>query len=163
MAPTDPEIRQIADAIRARQRFVISSHSRPDGDSIGSQLAMAFALRALGKDVTVVNFDPAAPALMAFPGVPDIKISPSVDPAWGDFDAAIIMECSDYARTGVTGLDRFFTINIDHHPGNTGYGRINWFDSSAAACAEMVFDIVQALGVPLSLEIAVHVYIAILT
>src|SRR4051812_44592613 len=108
MAASDPQIREIADAIRARQSFIISSHSRPDGDSIGSQLAMAFALRALGKDVTVVNFDPAAPALMAFPGVPDILIAPAVDPAWGDFDAAIVMECSDYARTGVAGLDRFF-------------------------------------------------------
>ncbi len=48
MAATDPEITRIADAIRARQRFVISSHSRPDGDSLGSQLAMAFALQALG-------------------------------------------------------------------------------------------------------------------
>ncbi len=160
MAATDPEITRIADAIRARQRFVLSSHSRPDGDSLGSQLAMAFALQALGKDVTVVNFDAAAPPFMAFPGVPDIKIAPAVD---GDFDAAIIMECSDYARTGVTGLDRFFTINIDHHPGNTGYGQINWFDQSAAACAEMVFDVVQALGVEMTLEIATHIYIAILT
>jgi phosphoesterase RecJ-like protein len=73
------------------------------------------------------------------------------------------MECSDYARTGVSGLERFFTINIDHHPGNSGYGQINWFDSSAAACAEMVFDVVQALGVPMSIEIATHIYIAILT
>jgi phosphoesterase RecJ-like protein len=163
MAATDPEIKDIVAAIRARRRFVISSHSRPDGDSLGSQLAMAFALRALGKDVTVVNSDPASPGFMAFPGVADIRIAPAVDPAWGDFDAAIVMECSDYARTGVTGLDRFFTINIDHHPGNTGYGQINWFDSSAAACAEMVFDVVQALGVPLSIEVATHVYIAILT
>src|SRR4029077_245040 len=50
-----PELRQMADAIVARRRFVLSSHSRPDGDSIGSQLAMAYALRALGKDVHVVN------------------------------------------------------------------------------------------------------------
>ena len=85
---TRPEIQQIADAIRARQRFVLSSHSRPDGDSIGSQLAMAYALRALGKDATVVNADPAPPPLMAFPGVADIRIAPRVD---GDFDAAIIM------------------------------------------------------------------------
>ena len=160
MAATDREIREIVEAIRSRQQFVVASHSRPDGDSIGSQLAMAFALRALGKDVTVVNADPAAPALMAFPGVPDVRIAPSVE---GTFDAAIVMECSDYARTGVAGLDRFFTINIDHHPGNTGYGQINWFDPSAAACAEMVFDVVRALGVPLSPEIAVHLYVAILT
>ena len=160
MAATDPEILTIVDVIRARRRFVIASHSRPDGDSIGSQLAMAYALRALGKDVTVVNFDPAAPLLQAFPGVPEIVIAPEVR---GDFDASIVMECSDYARTGVAGLDRFFTINIDHHPGNTGYGQINWFDAKAAACAEMVFDLVAALGVPLTADIATHIYVAILT
>jgi phosphoesterase RecJ-like protein len=153
-------IQRIVDAIRARQRFVISSHSRPDGDSIGSQLAMALALRAMGKEVRVVNRDAAPAPIMAFPGVPDIEIAPRVS---GDFDAAIIMECGELERTGVEGLDQFFVINIDHHPGNGEYGDINWFDASAAACGEMVFDVVKALGVPLSIEIATHVYLAILT
>ena len=157
---TTTEITRIADAIRARQSFVLSSHARPDGDAIGSQLAMAHALRALGKDVRVVNRDPAPPPLMAFAGVPDIEIAEKVD---GNFDAAIIMECGDLARTGVEGLDRGFVINIDHHPGNTGYGQINWFDPAAAACGEMVFDLVVGLGVPLTTEIATHVYVAILT
>jgi len=54
-------------------------------------------------------------------------------------------------------------INIDHHPGNDGYGAINWFDASAAACGEMVFDLVGALGVRLTRDIATHIYLAILT
>jgi bifunctional oligoribonuclease and PAP phosphatase NrnA len=160
MKPTAPEIAHIVTAIRSRRRFVLSSHSRPDGDSIGSQLAMAYALRSLGKDVELVNVDSAPAQLMGFPGVGDIRIAPAVDET---FDAAIIMECSDLARTGVSGLDRSFVINIDHHPGNTGYGHINWFDASAAACAEMVFELIDALGVPLSVEIATHIYLAILT
>jgi phosphoesterase RecJ-like protein len=151
---------QIVDAVRQKQRFVVASHSRPDGDSIGSQLAFAYAARALGKEVTIVNRDAAPPPLMAFPGVPSIQIADSVS---GDYDAAVIMECGDVARPGVAGLDRYFVINIDHHPGNTGYGAINWFDESAAACGEMVFDLVQALGVPLSVDIATHIYLAILT
>jgi phosphoesterase RecJ-like protein len=155
-----PEIQQIVDAIRGRRRFVVSSHARPDGDSIGSQLAMAYALRAIGKEARVINADPAPPPLMAFPGVPEIEIAARVD---GAFDAAIIMECGELTRTGVAGLDRFFVINIDHHPGNTRYGQINWFDAGAAACGEMVFDLVRALGVPLSLEVATHIYLAILT
>jgi len=159
MTPT-PELRNIVEAIRARQRFVISSHSRPDGDSIGSQLAAAYALRALGKQVTVVNADPAPPPLMQFPGVPEIRIADRAD---GEFDAAIIMECGDLARTGVAGLERFFVINIDHHPGNSAYGQANWFDASAAACGEMVFDLVRELNVPLTRDIATHIYLAILT
>jgi phosphoesterase RecJ-like protein len=157
---TSPELQHIVEAIRTRQRFVISSHSRPDGDSIGSQLAAAYALRALGKQVTVINADPAPPPLLQFPGVPDIMIGDRAD---GDFDAAIIMECGDLARTGVAGLERFFVINIDHHPGNTAYGQLNWFDASAAACAELVFDLVRALQVPLTRDIATHIYLAILT
>jgi phosphoesterase RecJ-like protein len=160
MTTSSPELAQIVDAVRARRRFVLSSHSRPDGDSIGSQLAMLYALREMGKEATAVNADPASPPLMAFPGVRDIRIAASVE---GDFDAAIIMECGDLKRTGVSGLERYPVINIDHHPGNTGYGQINWFDASAAACAEMVYDVVRALGVPLTREIATHVYLAILT
>ena len=160
MTSRSPELVRIVEAVRQRQRFVISSHSRPDGDSIGSQLAMAFALRALGKDVHIVNKDRASGPLLQFPGVTAIQIA---DRAAGEYDAAIIMECGDLGRTGVSGLDRFFVINIDHHPGNAGYGRLNWFDPSAAACGEMVFDLIDALGVPLHVDIATHIYLAILT
>jgi len=155
-----PELNEIVAAIRGRQRFVISSHARPDGDSIGSSLAMAFALRELGKEARVVHKDLAPAPLLTFPGVPEIEIADRVD---GAFDAAIIMECGDLSRTGVAGLDQGFVINIDHHPGNSNYGQINWFDSSAAACGEMVFDLVSALGVRLTPEIATHIYLAILT
>jgi phosphoesterase RecJ-like protein len=157
---TAPEVRRIVDAIASRRRFVISSHSRPDGDSIGSSLAMAYALRAMGKVADVVHADRAPVPLLQFPGVPEIRIAADVD---GDYDATIVMECGDLERTGVAGLDRFFVINIDHHPGNTGYGQLQWFDPTAAACGEMVFDLIKALGVPLSLEIATHIYLAILT
>lgn len=121
---------------------------------------MAYALGALNKDVAIVNADPAPPPLMQFSGVADIKIAARVV---GEFDAAIIMECGELSRTEVEGLDRFFVVNIDHHPGNTAYGQLNWFDQAAAACGEMVFDLVRALDVRLSLEIATHIYLAILT
>jgi phosphoesterase RecJ-like protein len=97
---------------------------------------------------------------MQFPGVSEIQIAERVDEP---FDAAIILECGDLARTGVKGLDRSFVINIDHHPGNTSYGQLNWFDQSAAACGEMVFDLIRALGVPFTREIATHIYLTILT
>jgi phosphoesterase RecJ-like protein len=158
---TGPELQQIIEAIRAGRRFVVSSHSRPDGDSIGSQLAMAYALRALGKEVRVVNADRAPDPLMGFPGVADIEIGSEVD---AGADVAIIMECGTLARTGVAGLEKSkLVINVDHHPDNSGYGDITWFDPTAAACGEMVFTLVQALGVPLIQPIATHVYLAILT
>jgi phosphoesterase RecJ-like protein len=151
---------QIVGEIHRRQRFVLSSHVRPDGDAIGSQLAMAYALRQLGKQVRIVDGDKPPTPLLVFPGVDEIEVAKSIDDPG---DAVIVMECGDLARTGVSGFERGYVINIDHHPGNTMYGALNWFDLSAAACGEMVYDLVQALGVPLSKEIATHVYIAILT
>jgi phosphoesterase RecJ-like protein len=153
-------VQRICDEILRRQRFLITSHLKPDGDSIGSQMAMAYALRSLGKEVRLVNCDLAQPALLTFPGVSDIEIASEVD---GDYDAVIVMECSDLTRTGVNGLDRYRILNIDHHPGNAMYGAVNWFDAGAAACGEMVFDIIRRLGAPLSREIATHIYVAILT
>ena len=150
----------IADAIRTRQRFVIVSHVRPDGDAIGSQLAMALALRSLGKSVRAVSRDRPPAPMLVFPGVGDIEITDRVDDPG---DAVIVMECGDLQRTGVEGLERGFVINIDHHLGNSMYGALNWFDVSAAACGEMVFDVIRALGVPLTADIATHIYVAILT
>jgi phosphoesterase RecJ-like protein len=149
-----------AEEIRRRQRFVLTSHVRPDGDAIGSQLAMAAALRHLGKEVRVINRDQAPPPLRGFPRVGDIQIADHTDDPG---DCVIVMESGDLSRTGVAGLDRGFVINIDHHVGNTMYGAVNWLDLSAAACGEMVFELVRDLGVPLTHDIAVHVYVAILT
>ena len=151
---------RIADELRRRHRIALTSHSRPDGDSIGSQLALAYALRGLGKVVHVVNRDPAPPHYAVFPGVTGIEIADHID---GPFDAAVVMECGDLSRTGVSGFEKYFVINIDHHVGNTMYGAINWYDESAAACGELVFEVIEALGVPLSREIATHIYLAILT
>lgn len=152
---------QIRDEILRRPRFILSSHARPDGDSIGSQLAMAFALDALGKPVRIVNVDAAPEHYQGFPGMERIEISSSITPH--PDEAVIVMECSDLARTGVAGLESQFIINIDHHAGNRLYGALNWYDESAAACAEQVFDLIGALGVPLNLEIATHIYLGILT
>ena len=158
---TSSELERIREAILSRQRFLITSHARPDGDSIGSQLAMAFALDALGKSVRIVNADPAPDHYQEFPGMGRIEIAAAVDRL--DVDAVIVMECSDLSRTGVAGLEGQFIVNIDHHAGNRMYGAINWYDISAAACGEMVFDVIASLGVPLTTEIATHIYLAILT
>ena len=151
---------RLHDAVMRRQRFLITSHARPDGDSIGSQLALAQALKWLGKDVRVVNVDGPPTHYLELPNVTEIEVS---DRAQGDFDAAVVLECTTVKRPGLDGLDRYFIINIDHHTGNTMYGALNWFDESAAACGEMVFDLIVRLDVPITTEIATHLYVAILT
>ena len=161
-APTDTVLRQIREELLKRQRFVLTSHARPDGDSIGSQLALAFTLESLGKHVRILNADAAPEHYLDFPGMDRIEIV-NAAPADLQTDAVVVMECSDLSRTGVSGLDHHFIINIDHHAGNRMYGALNWFDVSAAACGEMVFDIIRALNVPLTTDIATHIYLAILT
>jgi len=151
---------ELVDRVKHGRRFVIASHQRPDGDAIGSAMAMALALRGLGKEATVVT-DAIPPVfLQPFPDVDSIRITPEITDT---FDAALIMECSDLTRTGVKGLDLSPVFNIDHHPGNTGYGAINWVDESAAACGEMVYSLIEALAAPLTKEVATHIYLAVLT
>lgn len=150
----------VADALRPRESFILTSHARPDGDAIGSQLSLALALRAMGKRVRLINKDPVPAPYRHFPAVGDIEIATV---ATGPADAVVTLECSDITRPGVAGLDRYFVVNIDHHLGNEMYGAVNWFDGSAAACTEMVADIIDALGVAWTPEIAQHLYLGVAT
>jgi phosphoesterase RecJ-like protein len=151
---------QIVSQLRTGHRFLVSSHQRPDGDAIGSALAVTLALRAMGKQADVVMDTVPPHYLQPFPAVGEIRVTSHVDES---SDGALIMECSSLDRTGVKGLDRSPILNIDHHVGNTQYGSINWIDESAAACTELVFTLVDALGVPLTKDIATHIYLGLLT
>ena len=158
---TAEPLADIRDAILQRQRFVITSHARPDGDAIGSQLAMALALRELGKDVHVVAGMPAPPQFL------DVSRRgrhsghagqwPGRSTPRSSWNAAI---CRAPACRGSRSTSSSTSITI---PATRCYGAINWFDEGAAACGEMVFDLIEALGVTLTPEIATHIYIAILT
>ena len=150
----------VTNALTEHSRVVLSSHARPDGDSIGSQLALSHTLRTLGKTVHIVNHDQPPPYLSSLPGISTIEIADTVK---HDYDAAIILECGTLSRTEVNGLDRGTVINIDHHAGNSMYGHYNWHDDTAAACTEQIHDLIKELDVPLTPEIAISLYVGILT
>lgn len=156
----DPALTDIVARLHRAHRILVSSHERPDGDAIGSGMALVLALRALGKDARMVMCEVPPAFLQPFPAVDGLWITRTVTEV---FDAAVVMECGDLARTGVSGLDLSPVVNIDHHPGNTFYGQVNWVDESAAACGELVFDLIDALGAPLTADVATHLYLAILT
>ena len=151
---------QLISHIRNGSRFLLSSHQRPDGDAIGSAVGFALALRELGKQAEVVRDAVPPHFLQPFPAVDQIRVTRSVSAVT---DAAIIMECGSLDRTGVAGLDRSPVLNIDHHVGNSQYGVINWIDESAASCTELVFTLVEALGVRMTPDIATHIYLGLLT
>ncbi|MEK6630690.1 MAG: bifunctional oligoribonuclease/PAP phosphatase NrnA [Acidobacteriota bacterium] len=151
---------RVCEALRRYDRFVVTSHVRPDGDSVGSALALASALNAIGKQARVINRDRAPAPLCEFPGVARIELG---EEAGDGIDAVVVLECGDLERTGLRGLDRVPLINVDHHPGNTGYGEVQWFDGTAAACGEMVYDIVTELGAPITPDMATQLFVAIVT
>lgn len=150
----------VAAVIRERQSFILTSHARPDGDAVGSQVALALALDRLGKRVRMIDRDPVPFPYRVFPAVDRIELADRVD---GPADAVILVECSDLDRPGLAGLDQYYIINIDHHLGNAVYGAVNWYDESAAACGEMIADLIDALGVAWTPEIAAHLYLALAT
>ena len=151
---------RIRDTLLAGSRFLLTSHARPDGDSLGSELCLAAALRQLGKEVRIVNADPVPESYAFLPDASTIEVAASVEDT---LDAVVVLECSSLDQTGVRGLDAGTVLNIDHHAGNATYGAINWHDVSACACAELVSDLVDALGAELTSAMATHLYVAILT
>jgi len=142
------------------ERIVITSHLRPDGDSVCTGLALAKLGEALGKKMSLINQDPTPFPFSQMPESARIKIGQI--PA-GRFDLVILLECASVARSGQENLERYFKINIDHHYSNDSYADINWVDPSASAVGEMVFLLSEKTGLSLTPEIAGHLYCAIVS
>lgn len=154
------ELGQVLQEIRQRRRFLVTSHARPDGDAIGSTLALAQVLRKMGKSAEVVLRDSVPVIYKPLPQAETIVHSAQVN---GDFDAAIILECDSIQRTRLHGLEDHFLINIDHHVSSKPFAHVNWIDPTAVATAELVFRLAQAAQVKLTPEIATCLYTALLT
>lgn len=151
---------QVVELIEKKDRFAITSHVRPDGDGLGSSLGLFWLLKSLNKDVEVIMRDPAPHSYQQLPGAGTIRVAPRIGE---HFDAVFIIECSDLDRPGLEDLDQQFVVNIDHHSTTELFGGINWIDSTAAACGEMVYNLCKATGVRVTKEIAECVYTALLT
>lgn len=151
---------QVVELIEEKQRFAITSHFRPDGDSLGSSLGLYWLLRALDKDVEVIMRDPVPHAYQQLPGAQGVRVTPVVD---GAYHAVFVIECSDISRPGLIDLDRQFVVNIDHHSTTALFGKINWIDSTASAVGEMIYNLCKATGVRVTREIAECCYTALIT
>ena len=107
-------IQQIIEQINSNQRFLVVAHENPDGDAIGSTLALALALRDMGKDVVAYNVD-GVPQVMQF--LPQSDLVLNCLPDNSSFDVAFVLDAGDVARTALPVKDLCKTmINIDHHP-----------------------------------------------
>lgn len=144
--------------ILASGSLAITSHLRPDGDSICTCLALAFMAEDLGKKVAIINKDRTPFPFSTFPDMEKIKIG-QIYPK--KFDAIILLECADVSRSGQKNLDDYFKINIDHHYSNYFYADINWVNPQASAIGEMALLLAQKLNIRLTPQIANHLYCAI--
>jgi bifunctional oligoribonuclease and PAP phosphatase NrnA len=145
--------------IRARQRFVVTSHARPDGDGIGSALACGQILRMMGKDAEVVMHDGVPRIYQNLPFADRVVQADAVPPN----DAVILLECDGTRRALLEGLDDCFLINIDHHVSGRNFGHINWIDSSVMATAELIFRLARLACVPVDPDIATCLYTGLMT
>jgi len=151
---------QVVELIEKKDRFAITSHVRPDGDSLGSSLGLYWLLKALNKDIEVIMRDPAPHSYQQLPGAHAIRVTPAADRA---YDAIFVIECSDIDRPGLIDLEKHFVVNIDHHSTTELFGTVNWIDSTASAVGEMIYNLCKATGVRVTKEIAECVYTALLT
>jgi phosphoesterase RecJ-like protein len=157
--PNDP-LSAILGVLRRGERFMVCSHSRPDGDAVGSMLAMGMLLEKLGKRADLVTADRIPSIYRGLPGADSICFAMSVH---GPYDAVIVLECDGTERTGLRGLEAFQLINIDHHSTGRNFGHVNWIDRDAASVGELVHRLIKASGAPVTPEMATCLYITVLT
>ena len=156
-------LEEIGRILRDHQRFAVLGHVRPDGDALGSQLALALSLQQLGKEVRVWNEDGMLEKYSFLPRA-ELLTKPPSSPE--NVDVAIALDTAIQNRLG-TALAAVRTakiwINIDHHLSNPGYGNIAYVDPSAPATAEIVFRLIKSQGLPFNRDIAENLYVAIST
>jgi phosphoesterase RecJ-like protein len=160
---TTTDLEQAAEAIRANERFLITTHENPDGDALGSVLACKLALDQLGKDAVMYLYgDVPLPAEYAFMALDELRRE-LPDDASGR--VLLALDCANESRLGKEPLlERApLTVDIDHHHDNTRFGDVNVIVPEASSTGEILRDLLQLLGVELTPGIAEALYIALVT
>lgn len=154
----------VAEIIKNAHRPVLCGHVMPDGDSLGSVLALGLGLQLLGKEITIVSFDPIPELYNFLPGIKKVIVGNVPE---GDYDLLIVVDCSVPERLGasmVPLLERGLTVAvIDHHVNDNPFGHYNYVEPKAAATGEIIMDLLDLLQVELNLDIAINLYTAIVT
>jgi phosphoesterase RecJ-like protein len=153
-------LEKVLKEIEQRERFVLTSHARPDGDAVSSTLACGEILRQMGKKTDIVLHDGVPRVYQHLPFADTVTKSDRIE---NHYDAAILLECDSIQRTRIDGLENQFLINIDHHKSGQDFANINWIDPSAVATGELVYKLARAAGVKITPEIATCIYTAVIT
>lgn len=158
----NPHIQKISTLLQSGNKFLVCAHYNPDGDAIGSTVAMGHILKALGKSVTLYN-ETGMPDQFSWLELPAELVTQIPDE---DFDYVIALDCGARARLGKAMDDAFPTtgsINIDHHLGNPLFAEHNWVGPEFPAVGEMVAQLAMALDIPLAGPLGESIYLALVT
>ena len=154
---------QIGQALREGVRFAVLGHVRPDGDALGSQLALGLSLKQLGKDVRIWNEEGMLEKYSFLPNA-NLLTKPPAEPE--DVDVAIALDTAIQNRLG-NSLPAVRSakvwINIDHHPSNPGYGDLVYIDPKSPATGQILFELIKSEKLPIDAAIAENLYVAIST
>jgi bifunctional oligoribonuclease and PAP phosphatase NrnA len=153
-------IEAILDVLRRGERFLVCSHTRLDGDAVGSMLALGFLIEKMGKCADLVTADRVPLHYQNLPGARRIRTAMRVD---GSYDAAILLECDSLERARIGGLESFYQVNIDHHVSGRDFANLNWIDDQAVSVGEMVHRLVLTAGATITPEMATCLYVTVLT
>jgi phosphoesterase RecJ-like protein len=161
---TNPDFVAVAEAIGKGDRFLVTTHENPDGDALGSMLAMHFALRQLGKDSAMYLAGPAQiPREYAFMRLEELV---GDVPADATERVLVAVDCANESRLGPDPevlMNSPVVLNVDHHHDNSRFGDVNLIVSSASSTGEILADLFDVLGVEITPEIAEALYIAVVT
>jgi bifunctional oligoribonuclease and PAP phosphatase NrnA len=161
MTSIEESIRAVVRRLYNGNRFLITSHRNPDGDALGSSLALRELIRQLGKDATIIVRDPFWKPLGRMPGADEILVADALPADYpGGYDALFTMECPEAERTGFPILPGP-VVNIDHHVGNKLYGEVNYIDLDAPSVGEMVLQITREMEMPLAPDMATAMYVSL--
>ena len=157
-------IETLGEIFRQNHSFALMSHMRPDGDAIGSQLGLGLALEAMGKTVFYWNVDGLPESLGFLPESEKIMMPPAEAP---DIDVAIALDTATKVRLGddnlIAAAKAKLWVNIDHHISNPLYGDVNYVDATSPATGQIVYEILQALDMPITAGSRDAIYVAVST
>ncbi len=160
---TESTLARIVSQLNSAMAVGVICHVRPDGDALGSGLALVLALKNAGKDAYMLCEEPAPERLKIFPALSDVSTSL---PAGVDFDLLISVDCADLTRLGTfaQAFRKFKgnTINIDHHISNDKFAKINYVRDCTATC-EIIPEVLKAAGMPIDRDIANLLTMGLLT
>ena len=158
------KINEIINRIKLFKKIAITFHTSPDGDSLGSALALLIGLRKLKKEVYIISKEVIPQTFLFLPCSNEINGETS-EPL-KDTECVIVLDCGDFKRINANLCmqnRKFELINIDHHLSNDLYGDLNFVDTSASAVGEIVYEVLRLLDVEIDKEISTCLYTSLLT